>query len=65
MLDNLINVMQVKLKITITKIWHHSDFHICSKNLHYAIKCIVWRKQNHADVSLEDRQPKRHPDFFL
>ena len=65
MLGNLISIMQVKIKITITNIWRHFDIHTFSQNLHYAIRCIFWRKQNHTDVLLEDRQTKRHPIFFL
>ena len=54
--------MRVKLKITIPDI--HYDVHTFSQNLHYAIRCIVWRKQNHGDVLLEDRRRKRHPIFL-
>ena len=64
MLGNLINIMEVKFIITITSIWRHHDVHTGLQNLHYAIRCIVWRKQNHADELLEDRQTKRHPFFF-
>ena len=56
MLGNLINIMQVKLKLTIINIWHHCDVHTFSQNLRYAIRCVVWRKQNHADVLLFDRR---------
>ena len=56
MLGNLINIMQVKIKIIIINIWRHYDIHIFSQNLHYAIRCLLWRKQNHANVLLEDRR---------
>ena len=56
MLGNLINIMQVKLKLTIINIWHHCDVHTFPQNLRYAIRCIVCRKQNHADVLLFDRR---------
>ena len=64
MSGNLINIMQIELKITITNTWRHYDIHTFSQNRHYSIRCIVWRQQNHAYVMLENQQTKRHPKTF-
>ena len=65
MLGNLINIMQVKLTITINNIWRHYGVYTFSQNLHYAIRCIVWRKQNHAVVFWKIGEQNATIMFFL